>query len=254
MKHKLSIIFILLIFNVFGQLSFNYTRNLDLYKPYTETTQEYMKYNDQISSSTRSANVKYTAFSNGKISWNVGVCYKYIKHLIDHKVLGYYEHYVSPSMGLDYYIFRETDLDLWSKSHSLGIVNELDYTFFETDKLINKVGISNEIYLFENYSSVYVFHKKHVNFNDEVFDVNLYPLNSNFGKNGNKLFLSSTNLSIYYRFEGKIADDFRFGTKISLGTNLYSDWDQFRKYIWIGVGLEVGFGGRKKEKGNDTPE
>jgi hypothetical protein len=30
--------------------------------------------------------------------------------------------------------------------------------------------------------------------------------------------------------------------RVSVGTNLYSEWDQFRKYVWMGVGLEMGFG------------
>jgi hypothetical protein len=38
--------------------------------------------------------------------------------------------------------------------------------------------------------------------------------------------------------------------KVYVGTNLYSDWDQFKKYAWVGLGLEMGFGKVKASKVN----
>lgn len=227
----------------FGQVSMNYTRNQDFYKPYTDQAKKYSEVNDKVYSNTQTANIKIVVYQNEKYAWNAGLTYKKINHRADSKVLGYYEHYVSPSQGLDYYIFRETDVYLSSESHSVGIINELDYTFLEKSKLINKIGLANEIYLFERYSSVYKLHENDLEFNDEIYDIYLTPLNFNFG---NRFLFSAVNFSLYYKLEWKPADYLQFGTKISFGTNLYSDWDQFRRYAWIGLGLEVSFG----KKGN----
>jgi hypothetical protein len=67
--------------------------------------------------------------------------------------------------------------------------------------------------------------------------------------------LVNVNFSIYTEYQFLINDRFSLGSKLSFGTNLYSDWDQFRKYVWMGVGLELGFGKprslgtRKKSEG-----
>lgn len=227
-----------------GQISINYTRNIDLYKPYTEQAKQYMEVNDKVHSSTQAANFKKVVYQNQKYSWNIGLSYKRITHIVQSKVTGYYEHYVSPSQNLDYYIYRATDLDLVSKSNSFGIINEFDFLFLQRNRLHHKIGLSNELYLFENYTSVYQL-KSGANFNDKVYDIYLNPLNAFFG---NKFLLSSTNLSLYYRLGWQLKENLSLGTKISLGTNIQSDWDQFRRYAWLGFGIEVGFGKSKVDK------
>jgi hypothetical protein len=61
--------------------------------------------------------------------------------------------------------------------------------------------------------------------------------------------LSSIDLSIFYSNRWQLKDNFSLGARVSLGTNLYSDWDQFKKYAWLGLGLELGFG---KVKGKEV--
>ena len=58
-------------------------------------------------------------------------------------------------------------------------------------------------------------------------------------KNG--FFLSGVNISAYYRQVFQLHENFSLAARISLGTNLYSDWDQYKKYAWLGLGLEMGF-------------
>ena len=42
-------------------------------------------------------------------------------------------------------------------------------------------------------------------------------------------------------------ENFDFVLRASLGTNLYSDWDQFKSYAWLGLGIELGFGNGKSK-------
>ena len=221
--------------------TFNYTRNLDIYKPYTSLAQEYMKFNDNVSSHTQTFSITRSVKLNEKYTWHWGLAYKRIDHVVYDKVKGYYSHYVSPSQGLDYYEFNGANLDLVSKSNSFGISNQFDYLLSEKGKISHFVGISNEIYLIESYISDYKM-KSGLNFNDEVFYINLYPLSSGFGR---RFLFSSANLALHYRFRWQMRDAISLGAKISLGSNLYSDWDQFKKYMWLGAGIELGFIGDK---------
>lgn len=54
--------------------------------------------------------------------------------------------------------------------------------------------------------------------------------------------------SVFYRQSFHWSDYFTFSGRISVGTNVYSDWDQYKRYVWIGLGLEAGFGKKKCTK------
>jgi hypothetical protein len=54
-------------------------------------------------------------------------------------------------------------------------------------------------------------------------------------------FLSAVDLNVFYQFNWIISPNFSLGLRASIGTNLYSDWNQFKKYLWAGFGLHVGF-------------
>ena len=49
----------------------------------------------------------------------------------------------------------------------------------------------------------------------------------------------------FYKFLYTPWPEFSVGAKFLFGTNLKSDWDEFKKYSWLGFGIELGFGTRK---------
>lgn len=239
MKINLIILFCLSSFFFNGQINIGFSKNIDLYKPYTKEVQEYLKINDKIKSNIYNAFLNFVIIDKNKFSLKLGLCYKNTTFIVRDKVLSYYEYtYLGHDSPTDY-VLKNNSLDLKSKSHSLGIMNEISLKF-KRNNLINEVGISNEIHLFEYFKSSYYFS----NTNESLDNSLLYitPLISKLPRN---FFLSSANLSIIYRLTWQQSEKFSFSTKFSIGTNLYSDWDQFKKYAWLGVGLEMGFGKKK---------
>jgi hypothetical protein len=63
-----------------------------------------------------------------------------------------------------------------------------------------------------------------------------------------KYLFPELNVSLDYNIMLLLKKGFSLGATVQIGTNLYSDWDQFKKYAWLGVGLELGIGRSKKGK------
>jgi hypothetical protein len=57
----------------------------------------------------------------------------------------------------------------------------------------------------------------------------------------------SANLQVYGKLAFKLHAKHSFALRLSLGTSLYSNWNNFSKYLWLGTGLEYSFG-KFKEK------
>ncbi|MFN5418550.1 MAG: hypothetical protein ACK5B9_15940 [Flavobacteriia bacterium] len=177
------------------------------------------------------------------ISWDLGLTFKNTKHIVEHKIKGYYTENCY-QQGCDYE-FISTDLDLISKSNSLGLVNTIYHTFSSNSNFHSSIGINNEIYFYENYISTYYYSNTHDRFDG---DKNSFFNSLNNNDLPRNFFFSSSNIALFYCLRYQQSDKFSLATKISLGTNLYSDWDQFKKYAWLGVGLELGFGKKKNPK------
>jgi hypothetical protein len=108
-------------------------------------------------------------------------------------------------------------------------------------------GTVNEDYVkreLEWYNSKYITDRSAIkeDYGYEILEPTVYN-NAEIG-----FFPSSLTTDIFYRYLWIVSDKFNLGTRISLGTNLYSDWDQFKKYAWLGLGLELGFGKVKASK------
>lgn len=235
MKNKITLL--IAVFNLgymtsYSQILVGFQYNMDVYKPYTEDTQEYMKINDKITSSTRSFYGLY-GFSHKQVIWRTGLSFKQIFHTTEDKVTSYYRN--NYNTGQIEQIQKV--LDLKSRSFSIGLKNEIGYFLTKSERMKNELGLTTELYLWEKYISRYYYDSTDEEFDDN--NVTIFALSS--GKSG--LFLSSFNLAAYYRFQWQPIDQFSIATRFSFGTNLYSDWDQFQKYAWVGLGLEVGFGG-----------
>ena len=218
----------------FTTIKIGYERNLDLIK-FTETAQLFA---DQGKSDVRSSTQKLDLFYTSplfKSNWNgaVGVTYKLIKHTVSN--------YFNYSPTEDYgngvqYTFSKATVESISKS--IGIKAELNRTVHTSRLFVGNVGINTDWYLFEFYTSRFVGSSVS---SGAIENPSLPSLSKNF-------FLSSCNLSAFYRCEWlSPKSNLNVALKISVGTNLYSDWDQFKRYAWVGVGAEIGLRGHKKE-------
>lgn len=240
MKKLITLSSILLSFQLQCQIRIGAIYNMDFYKPYTQETQDYLKINTQVFSNTGSTYATYNILKKEKINWSVGLVAKIIHQTTEQKIKAYYW----PDFSDGSWEYRKEALDLRNRSVSLGVQNEISsfFTKKEVSKLFHEIGVSNEVFLFERYRSGYFYSGTKDQFSNS--HVNIYPLQPGF----KKFFVSSANVGLFYRLSWQSPERVRIATKISIGTNIYSDWDQFRKYAWIGLGLEVGFGGEIKQK------
>jgi hypothetical protein len=235
-------------FGLFGQLVVSYQYNLDVYKPYTSLAQDYIKLNKDVESSKQSLFASYPILKTDKSTFRVGLNYKRIDHIVNNRVL-YIPVY---KIGSNQYSFVGNypgQADLISRSNYFGL--HLDYNRMIVDKGNYKgsAGVNSELYLVEYFKSEYIFGTIDVSgapFPNEYSSyMPLTPLNA---KERNFLKPSLSTLSFYYLNTFQLANKFSLGIRISAGTNLYSKWDQFSRYAWIGLGLELGFGKRTKNE------
>jgi hypothetical protein len=140
--------------------------------------------------------------------------------------------------------------DYNQRSHSLGINMDFRYSFFEKNKIKQEVGAVTNVYFFEHYASSYITNDqgKMTRTDKDVKEGNttttfdyVVPLNQYKFALHHLFFLSAVDLNVFYQFNWIISPNFSLGLRASIGTNLYSDWNQFKKYLWAGFGLHVGF-------------
>jgi len=203
-------------------------QNMDWYKPYTRQAQEYLILNEKVSSYTSKIQIELPIVKKNLFEFGLGLNYKRISHLVKNKI----NYFVIFDGSTKY-----SPVDVMSKSHSLGLNFYEKYNLVKKGSYLGQIGVNSTIYVLEIYKSEYRFQISDAGLNP-YFEGSFRPFNpSEF------LFpLSSIDLSIFYNNRWQLKDNFSLGARISLGTNLYSDWDQFKKYAWLGLGLEMGFG------------
>jgi hypothetical protein len=247
MKKKL--IFLILVLNAIGsysQIFIGFEKNFDVYKPYTDFGSKYMLYNDKVTSSTYSVRTFYSIGLKKSQSIGLGISYMNKAMLIEDKLKGIsivkYNSVEEPIDTLFYY----SNFDLDIRSHSLGFYVEYSKTLFDKSKTRGFVGSNCSFFVYENARGRYI-DKDNLAATIEPEYVQFVPGKTNSFLNTKKgFFISTVNVSLYYRQSFQLTENFSLAARISLGTNLYSDWDQFKKYAWLGVGLEMGFGKVKK--------
>ena len=152
-------------------------------------------------------------------------------------------------ISASFFFYSNFDLDI--KSHSLGFYFDYSKPLFEKSKTSGFVGSNSSVFVYENTRGRYIDKENMLQSIDQEY-VQFVPSNENSFLNTKKgFFISTVNVSVYYRQTFQFADNFSLAARISLGTNLYSDWDQFKKYAWLGVGLEMGFGKVKQIGGKE---
>jgi hypothetical protein len=211
-----------------AQVNVLFEQNLDWYKPYTKEAQEYLILNEKVSSYTAKIQLEMPIVKRNHTEFGLGINYKRINHQVKNKI----NYFVIFDGSTKY-----SPVDVISKSHSIGLNFYEKYNLINREKYFGQIGINSTFYVFEIYNSEYKFQISDAGLNP-YFEGSFHPFNNN-----EILFpLSSIDLSIFYVNRWQLKDNYSLGARISLGTNLYSDWDQFKKYAWLGLGLEMGFG------------
>ncbi|MES2556818.1 MAG: hypothetical protein V4604_11750 [Bacteroidota bacterium] len=218
--------------NVLGQqtsgIHIGLQANLDIYEPYSEFGKEFNDKYNNVSSSTFGAYAFYNKALNAKNTIGFGFCSKYITHKITDKFN--YQMYISnpPSGSPDTMVFYDP-VNLYSRSFSIGTHLEYNRVVHSKKNVTGLVGIATQFYFLEFFNAHY---------NESTVGLqNRDPLLSDTPRN---FFFSSANVSASYALEFNTKKSISLRLKASLGTNLYSDWDQFSKYVWIGLGGELG--------------
>ena len=209
--------------------------NINLYAPYTSKLNE-VKSPYKINSYTWNANIDYRILQKGKISLYVGVDYKKIKYIKKDAISSFsYSYYCGSQQTCDAIFVYNAPADLVAKSHSLGLSTEVDYLFKNKERYTMSLGVRPSVYFLEWYKASYVSSST-LPYNDMIGP---QPLVSELPRT---FFLSSVNTALVYRITllPKTGRKTLSG-KVSLGANLFSDWSQFKRYAWLGVGLEIGF-------------
>jgi len=208
-------------------------KNLDVYKPYSPFGKEFNEKHNNVTSSTNCIYAFYTTSIDEKNSISFGGCFKSIKHKITGKFN--YQMYISDPLSSSpdttiYYL----PSNLYSSSASFGVHLEYNRIIHSKKRISGLVGLSTQFYLLEFFGAHY----------SEQYTVPRL-LMSDTPRN---FFFSSANTSLHYAIEFKDKLDYEsLRLKVSVGTNLYSDWDQFKRYVWVGVGAEIGIRTHKKE-------
>lgn len=240
LKFRWSIILSLFCSNFsIGQFKINFRKNIDFYKPYTVLAQEYLSENsNSVTSSTYNWNMTFSHIKLKKAVFNFGISFQYIQHVVSDKLL--YYGWWNTVYQEDYYAYEYYPRDLTSRSYCVGLTSDYNRLIFKKGKMNMSYGVSMELYLFEFFDSDYHFERS-IDGQGLIF----YPINSGELRIFKPSYL---NTSVFYLHTWQLAPAFSLGARISMGTNLYSDWDQFKRYAWVGVGLEMGFGKGKEEK------
>ena len=212
--------------------------NLSIYAPYTSKLNN-VKSPYTIKSKTLEANIDFRILIKNKWSLYSGVTYKKINYRKIDAIASYgYSAYCGSQQTCDYFYVFDDPVDLVANSHSLGLAFEVEYELKSQERYSMSLGLKPSVYFLEWYKSFYYT-------SDETPTEALQPLVSSLPRN---LFLSSINSQLIYRVtllpkKGRTS----WSGKISLGANIFSDWEQFKRYAWLGVGLEVGLIGKQKE-------
>ncbi|MGV3631581.1 MAG: hypothetical protein ACO1O6_10250 [Bacteroidota bacterium] len=218
-------------------LHLNYNYHLDLWKPFSAEAQEFIKNGKEVTSKTWNMNLTSTIIHKPKFSWSAGFAYKSTNFRVKDRITKWaYLQYYDNNQIVDTVQYTFSDpADLIAVSTSYAVTNQ--FAFLLRNKTLSKhyVGLEFDVYCLEYYDSWYESSNKLQE------DHQPYP-NPGPVKH---FFLSSISTAAFYKLFYVPKDYCSIGLKLSLGSNIYSDWDQFRKYVWMGVGLEIGFGKRR---------
>lgn len=214
-----------------------FQKNMEVFAPYAPNMQNYFQDGRDAESSSWSTSAQFAIFNQKKWSILTGVTFKKMHFVaIDRITNSIYEN----NGNIKNYTY-EDPLDYVSKSNSFGISAEFNYNLFANKIVRGQIGVNSELYFLESFSAKYI-----------TSDTKYYPYQTipiPEVETIPKMFIySASNISFFYRTALNISPKISPAFKLSIGTNIHSDWSQFSKYAWVGLGFEVGIGQFKKDK------
>lgn len=244
----MKILFIAAFFTIsFGAFSqrqivgLSVTPLIDVWKPFSIPAQSLTSDRIKISSSAFLIVAQTQILQKEKWGGNVGIGYKHISYLVKDYLESFgYIHYVNGSIQIPVQHVFKDQADLSAISNSFGVNTEWYYDLLEKGRFKGVLGLSSELYVLEYYRSWYS--------STDTFESSQAQLPTPNQGPGRKWFFSSMNASVFYKigylFKGEYT---RLSLKLSAGANLYSDWEQFKRNAWVGVGVGLDVLTRKKE-------
>jgi hypothetical protein len=260
MKKAFYLILVLLPNYLFAQLTIGGDYNVGLYKPYSSVYENHSTNRHTINNIYSFSNRIYYSFeiqSKHNLSLGINLLNTRIEHknFIDSVIVYHYEYGANPEVVDTTKAFFP--ISLIENSIRIGLYFDYQYVLFSRKKHIGKIGICSAISIYE-YANA--------RFENELSSLNIEsnnpatwqakysypgaPYNTAPFSYFSHFYIASADLSFFYRQYYQVSPNFSLAARISLGTNLYSDWDQFKKYAWLGLGLEMGFGKVKASKVN----
>lgn len=223
-------------------------RNIDVWNPFSEATEKYQDSSGNIYSSTWGINLQSDIISKPRWSLSAGISYKKINYRVTDRIHTWKYSYSFFNSGTLYYyeVTRnfEDPADLVSESNSFGLNSEFAFKLMDKSKLSHAIGVRPDIYFLEYFNSEY-----------ESDDFTSNDIEESIPKPAegpsNHLFFSSMNCDLFYRFTWYASNRLSIGAKVDFGVNLYSDWAEFKRYGYIGLGVELGFGNFKSSQKNE---
>lgn len=240
-KILLNIVFTLWCSLTFGQRNYlliSSGGNIDLYKPWSEAGAQYQDSTGNISSDTWITRFQTNIIVKEKWAISVGLSYKMINYRVKDRIYKWNYSYSYFQTGTMYYvnatrIFNDP-ADLITTSKNFGLNLEFIYRIKHNNHLQSAIGLRPDIYLLEYYNSSY-----------KSSDFSSFDIEESIPKPGpappKHFFFSSMNCDLFYRFTW-YTDYFSLGAKIDAGINIYSDWAEFKRYGYLGLSFELGFG------------
>jgi hypothetical protein len=238
-----------LVFSQNNRVVLGYHNNADIFK----SNHDYLSLDNSTVSRAKSSTFQFDVttylLKKNRFSIYIGLSYKRIFYIAENRIQdwNFSVQYVSGGQVMYYDVHYKFDdpADLVSKSNSFGLGTDNNLMLFEKPKISGLIGLNYRIYFLEYFNSNYYSNDPIISDSNNLYfekrpQPNIGPIK--------KIFLSSINVSAYYRQVFQLHENFSLAARISLGTNLYSDWDQFKKYAWLGLGLEMGFGKVKASK------
>jgi hypothetical protein len=231
MKLNLILLFCVALNFCFGQLSFYGVKNLDIYKPYTQLSQNHVKYKN-IQSKIFQAGMDVLLLKRQNICLKTGLIYKNINFVVGDRIHGYYK----SSKNGDYILYIDST-DLKSTSRLVGIPIAFNRLINSESKLSFETGLRFDFFVYEKFHSWYSYKYEPNGL------VKNYPILGTYRR-----FMNFNNIQFSINVVGKykINERSSIGIRLQAGTNLYSNWDQFKRYAWLGVGLEWEIGKKVK--------
>jgi hypothetical protein len=245
MKKTFLLLYLIVNISVFSQnnrVVLGYHNNTDIFK----SNHDYLSLDNSTIRSAKSNTFQFDVstylLKKNRISIYLGLSYKRIFYTAENRIQdwNFSVKYVSVGQVMYYDVHYKFDdpADLISKSNSFGLGTDNNLLLFEKQKISGLVGLNYRIYFLEYFNSYYFSNDPIISDSNNVYFENRPQTNIGPIK---KIFLSSINITAYYRQVFQLHENFSLAARVSLGTNLYSDWDQFKKYAWLGLGLEMGF-------------